>query len=366
MGADEAQPDFTQRRQTPGGIGGFAGKRTEAGRRPLLAVLGMAASAAAIWLALGQVSLTSVREALAGADYIWLIPTLVLTYLTGWLRAVRWQKLFMRPDSITTWQSFAALNVGLMFNNVLPARGGEIPRALAARRVSGVSGVEVGMTIVVERLLDVFALAVIGVALWPVVPDRTWIRVLAVVCAALVAVSVTLVAVVLILRRRFPDFLLGLLRRLPFVTDERAHALRVAVGAGSAILLSPRRVTLAVGMSFMIWAAASAAACALFPAFGFEVAPETAVLLLVANSFALTIPSTPGGVGLYEASIQAALVAVGVSASVALSYALVLHAVNMLPVMATGALCTWVLGRQPPHPRFREHPVPEASNGHGH
>jgi len=89
----------------------------------------------------------------------------------------------------------------------------------------------------------------------------------------------------------------------------------------------------------------------LFPAFGLEVPASAAWLILVANAFAITLPSGPAGIGVFEASIQAALIAYGVSASTALSYAVVLHAINFLPIILMGAAASWWIARHPAHPR---------------
>src|ERR1051326_2938881 len=139
-------------------------------RKVGMVLLGLATSAFCIWLATRKISLHDVGQSLSKAHYGWIIPCVVLTFITGWLRAVRWRMLFIKPESLTNAQSFGAVSIGLMFNNLLPSRAGEVPRLLTLRRATGISGFEVGMTIVVERLLDVFVLALAGVALWPFLP----------------------------------------------------------------------------------------------------------------------------------------------------------------------------------------------------
>jgi uncharacterized membrane protein YbhN (UPF0104 family) len=66
------------------------------------------------------------------------------------------------------------------------------------------------------------------------------------------------------------------------------------------------------------------------------------------------IPSGPATVGVYEASVQVALIACGVGASTALAYAVILHAVNFFPVILLGAVCSWWIARQPAHKRFED------------
>lgn len=317
-------------------------------------VLGLAVSAVFVYLVSRSITLDKVGRSLRSADYIWILPTLVLTFVGGLLRAVRWRLLFTNPQAVTNGQAFGALSIGLMFNNLLPSRVGELPRLFALRRATGLSAFEVGMTIVVERILDVFVLALLGLALWAWLPDRSWIDALGLVCAGVVLSSVALVVALAVFRRKLPQMFVRLLAKLPFVSAERAHAVREGIAAGTRILLHPGRLAQALVLSVLAWGAVGLSAWVLFPAFDLDVGALAPWLVLVANSFALIVPSGPGTVGVYEASVQVSLIAFGVSASTALSYALVLHAVNFFPIIVVGLVASWIMGRSAPHERFRK------------
>jgi glycosyltransferase 2 family protein len=317
--------------------------------------VGIAVSAAFAYLALEQISLGHVWESLSGASYIWVIPSAVVGLLPVLLlRAYRWRILFDDPATVPVRDSFAAINIGLLFSNVLPWRAGEVPRVFALRRTTGLSAFEVGATVVVERMLDTFVLAVFGAALWPLFPEEAWIRVLGFVCIGVIVGFIALLAALAILRERLAGFVLGALRRLPWVPEDRAVHVQRALAAGSAILLRPRRLMEALALTVVVWFLGVAAIWLLFPAFDLEVSASAAWLILVANAFAITLPTAPAGVGAFEASIQAALIAYGVSASTALSYAVVLHAINFLPIILIGAVSSWWITRHPARPRPSE------------
>jgi uncharacterized protein (TIRG00374 family) len=112
------------------------------------------------------------------------------------------------------------------------------------------------------------------------------------------------------------------------------------------VLADRRRLAWCVLLSAAVWGVAGLAALVLFPAFDLDAGTLAPWLLLVANSFALVVPSSPGTVGVYEASVQASLVAFGVAKATAVSLALVLHAVNFFPVIAVGAIAWWWLRRE--------------------
>lgn len=334
-------------------------------------MIGLAISAFFAYLAVEKISFDQVGESLRHANYWWLIPSALCVLPISFLRSWRWKLLFNDPNQVPLSQSFAATNVGLMFNNLLPSRVGEVPRVFALRRTTGLSAWEIGATLVVERVLDVFIIAVLGAALWPFFPeDETWIRALGFLCVGVIVATVALIAGLAVFRDRLAALLLRLLNRLPLITEERARTVQYALVAGSAILLRPRRLVEVGIISAFIWVIGAISIWVLFPALDLDLVAAAPWLILVANTFAIMVPSGPATVGVYEASVQVALIALGVGASTALSFAVVLHAVNFFPVILLGAVCAWWIARQPAHPRFEEEPsasetaaAPEAQSG---
>jgi glycosyltransferase 2 family protein len=280
------------------------------------------------------------------------VPALALTLLTTWLKAVRWRLLFDQPATVPLATAFWANCIGLGLNNVLPSRAGEVGRVLSLRRVTGHSAFEIGTTILVERVLDVLVVATLGLGIWPWVPHRGWINALALVCAGIVAGFVVLVVLLAALRSRLPTLASRLLDRIPRVSPERALSVQAGLRAGARILVHPGRLALALLVSALGWGMAGLAAVTLMPAFGFESGSLAPWLLLVANTLALTVPSSAGAAGVYEASVQASLTAFGISSSSALSFALVLHAVNFFPVIVLGLVGSAILRRQAMHSRL--------------
>jgi P-type Mg2+ transporter len=303
--------------------------------------VGAAISALCFWLALRRVSLGDVWSSLAAAHWAWLVPTLVLTYATLFARAVRWRFLFHDPSALSTWEAAKNLNIGLMFNSILPSRAGEVPRLFGLARSTGLSKLEIAATIVVERVLDLLAVAVVALIAWPWLPDRHWINALCLLCAIIVAAIVAAGVAMWVLRRPAVALSTRFLRWAPFVHSGRAAERVEALVRGVRIVKEPRRLLVALALSAVVWAVTGLSILALYPAFDLSVTSSSVWLILVATSLATTVPSTSGGLGVYEAAVQSSLVAAGVATSPALSFALALHAVNLVPVSLTGALAAW-------------------------
>src|ERR1700738_4410655 len=76
-------------------------------------LLGLVISAGSIYIATRKVSLHEISTSLANAHYVWLIPSIALTYVALWLRGVRWQALFLHRDNVSQGACFHAVSIGL-------------------------------------------------------------------------------------------------------------------------------------------------------------------------------------------------------------------------------------------------------------
>ena len=67
------------------------------------------------------------------------------------------------------------------------------------------------------------------------------------------------------------------------------------------------------------------------------------LMVAAAANLAISVPSTSGGIGPFEALAKETLVFVGVGASAAAAYAVALHALLLLPVVAVGLVFLWAI-----------------------
>jgi uncharacterized membrane protein YbhN (UPF0104 family) len=63
---------------------------------------------------------------------------------------------------------------------------------------------------------------------------------------------------------------------------------------------------------------------------------EAALLVVIAVNLAMVLPSAPAGLGVFHAATVLTLSAFGVDRAEALSYAVVVHALNFLPLIVVG------------------------------
>ena len=163
-----------------------------------LTALGIGLSVAALWIAVRNVDLAFVAERIANADVRYLLLTLAVASVQVWLRTVRWQLLLpLRPDGtrVEVRRLVPVLLIGYLGNVALPARLGEPIRAYLVSRRENLDVVTVLGTVVLERILDVVALAGFGLIVAISIGAPQWIIGAAALAAALGAVAL-LIAIV--------------------------------------------------------------------------------------------------------------------------------------------------------------------------
>ena len=309
-------------------------------RRPALRwaalAFGVLCTVAFGYIAVRDVQLSAVRAAFARADAAWLAPALVVFAVSIWLRAWRWQLLFdprRRPPlgAVTT-----ALLISYFFNNLLPARAGEAARVVALRREAGTPRVETLATVVIERVFDVISLLAMffTAALW--LPRVSWLRGAAILGGVAALALIALVFVVSRYRERGVATLLRPLRRIRRIPAERIDHAVGNLTRGTAALHRPRVAGAAFLVTVLSWAVMAASFWILMRAFALHLGPGAGLLVVVTINLTMILPSSPAGLGLFEAATVVALHAYAVPQSDALSYGLALHVMNFVPFVVVG------------------------------
>jgi glycosyltransferase 2 family protein len=303
-----------------------------------LAWAGIAISALFAYLAVRHVHFADVWHGLRASNYWWLLPAFALLAGSIFVKAERWRYLFTRETRPATRPVVAALLIGYFFNNVLPARAGEAARVLALNRRAGTSRAEAGATVVLERLYDVLCLLLLLFVTVPWLPSISWLRA-AVVLGVVVATGLIAAMVVLAVWGLRPvHFALRPLHRLPFLPSERIEHIGDRIGEGLAAVRQPRLVVAVLAWTTLSWLGIALSVWFVMRGFHLGLSFAAAVLVVVATNVAQILPSSPAAIGVYEAATLVALRPYHVSDSRALSYALVLHALNFLPYTVAGLI----------------------------
>jgi hypothetical protein len=159
--------------------------------------------------------------------------------------------------------------------------------------------------------------------------------------AAYVALALHVVALAsLLLLKLKTEFSLLWLSRLCSVFPDRVRDRLVEIAVqftkGLGVLQNARSLAAVVGWSLAVWAIVGFSNYFIFLAFDLTVPWYGPYVVLVIVSLGVMLPSAPGYFGTFQYFTVAALKLFGIPASVGLSFSLVLHAGNYVPVTLLG------------------------------
>jgi hypothetical protein len=309
----------------------------------LKVAVSLAVTAFFLWLALHEVKWPEVWDHVRNANWLYFALSSLFATLSIHVRALRWKSL-LEPLAVNVpfHPRVAGTAVGMAANNLIPARVGEVVRAvvcgkLARHPVSAVFG-----TLVVERVLD----GLITVALLFTVmalpgfpspekagPVLTGVRVLALVLGV--------AGVGMIVLALMPARSLRLVERAAGILPRRARrpllaALESFIG-GLGVLRSLRLLAVSLGWAVLQWLFMPLSIYFGFLAFGItEPGYRGALFLQSAINMAVALPSSPGFFGPLEAAAVFGLGLWGVDPSRAASFAIGYHLGGFIPVTLLG------------------------------
>ena len=299
--------------------------------------IGLFISALFLYLAFRKVDFGQMLEALRKANYWYLLPAILILFLSHFLRALRWRYLLDPIKRLDIGSLFSSLIIGYGANTITPAHLGEFLRAYVLSKKREISMGSTFATIVMERIIDVFTLLVLMFLAILIHPFPGWV-----VKSGYIMLAATLALfLLLILSKKSSSRTESLLRVILKPVPERVgHKIKGAIEKFFSGILPLKRwhdyITVVI-LSAAIWACYALAFHFGLQAFDFtktfHLPWYSSLVLLVITTISIVVPSSPGYVGPYHYLCQVSLAMFGVPASPALSYAVVLHAVNFLPVL---------------------------------
>jgi len=303
-------------------------------RRGLLWV-GLALSGLFAYLAVRGVDLGQVWTALQKCRWWTLVPALALLVLANLVRAWRWQLQFTAATRPRFWPALSALLIGTFFNNVLPARAGEAAQVVALRRSSRTSLSETAATVLAGRVWDVLSVLVLLFCLAAWLPPVSWLR-----AAVYLAIGLVLgLAVVVVTGQRLLRIVLRPLAMLPFVSAGQTDSAAAGVWRGLVSIRRPGPAFVALALTTASWLLFALSNWCVLEGFSLGLSPLAGILISIALSLAMILPSAPASIGVFEAAVLLALKPYGVPKPEALSAALVIHALNLFPYIGAGIVC---------------------------
>jgi uncharacterized membrane protein YbhN (UPF0104 family) len=294
-------------------------------RRKLLTVLwvtaGIILALVLGWLVLRSVHWSDMVSAFGRVSWDTLVPAVSAVIASLFLQAVRW-KLMLPRETVSTARLFFVRNAGLSLNNLSFAQGGGVlgdaSELAMLTRSDKIDGSKVVASLFMSRALDFVITSIFVLVGFFIVPQ---LGVFKPVIIPMLVVMALIVLFVLFARKvgRFPLF-------------NRVRVLKSSLGAVA--FLRDRKLIfwLSITLTVFAWMLLGTAAWLVAEAIGIQLPFWTISILLVGMTlFSGAIPAAPSALGTYEFVTVYILGLFSVNRSDALCFALVVHALVMIP-----------------------------------
>jgi uncharacterized protein (TIRG00374 family) len=261
-------------------------------------------------------------------------------------RAARWQVFFLPGRHVPFSPLVGTLAISYMASTFLPLRAGELVRAvfLGQREQIPISAV-IG-TILVEKLFDFLAIAVMLALLVMLVPLPAAAQVAGISITAVIILGFAFTTALAIWRKPTLDLIGHVESRLPFGLGARGRIQEAArnFAEGTDSLRVGRLWALALAWTVVIWVLGTLATMAGMRALDVEPALPAALMVMVLTNSSQAVPSSPGYVGVYHAAATLALTQFGVDPATAIGIALITHAFSYAALVVAGLVALWFGG----------------------
>ncbi len=293
-------------------------------------IIGLVISGAAIYLSLRKVDFQALAAALQSIHYVFLIPAIVAQLLCFILKGTGWRFLLLpAKKSIRLSSATTVLVIGLMVNNLFPAKMGELARAYLMGEREGLPKTLCLSTVFVEHLLDILVLTAFLLILLPYVALPPWLRTTGMLIGALALALIILLFFMARHEGKFLGWIAKGISRLPKKAGAKIQSIVTHALEGTRVV-NGRYILFAASSLVFMWISAFTVAYLVLAACGIFLPFYAAIMVVVFVAFGKIIPSSPGAIGTYHYLVILVLMSFQVEKEAALGAGIILHALSFL------------------------------------
>lgn len=267
-----------------------------------------------------------------------LMIVFLLNFVVIFFKSMRWQILINPRPKLTVL--FLANLIGFMANTVLPARAGELVRALILGKKENISKTTAIGSAALDRIFEGVGMLILLVIMPLIMDTPDWMK----KGTFGFIILFSLIFIVIILMMKFnPD---NFIKYIPLSdrTNEIIKNIFVKLQRGFEAINNLKISSIATLLSLISWTIQIFMIYLVILSFGIKITPLAALMTLLAVNIAIMIPAAPGSLGTFELSVVLALSFFGLEKSIALSIAFTYHFIQLIPVTIAGIIAVPFIG----------------------
>lgn len=295
-----------------------------------------------------KIDFQQLAAALQNMDYRFLVPAVLFTFISYFLRAVRWKFLLISEKNISLKSLYPATIIGYMANNLLPARLGEFVRAYVLAQKERLETPAVFASLVIDRLFDGFTvILMLLITMFALeLPQgmseaETALKIGGMVTFLLYCAVI--VFLVLLKRQTLKTLALVkfMLKPFPAGFSDRLIPLLGSFIAGIRLSTRGGHMIAVLVSSVLIWVFAVLPVDMILQSFGIHLPITASMFIMVLLVFAVMVPASPGFIGTYHYACFKGLSVFGIAESTSISIAFIIHGSAFFPVIIAGFYHLW-------------------------
>jgi len=259
-------------------------------------------------------------NSLKNANYGYIIFAILLLIFIIFLRAVRWNFLFIKELDINSL--YKSQLIGYMGNNIFPLRLGELLKAYYLEKKSKISKYEVLGTIILERVLDLVGL----VLLFLILLNSSLFELIDPIYIKIIYSILIFTFVALLVSSR-----LNKVKNFKFKNKFFIILNDIISGFSN---INSSNFLLSILFTLLIWIGYVIVVFLVQESMYLNLNFIQCVLILFLSSIVLMIPSMPGNIGTFEGAVVYTLLLFGIEDN--FGFAFILHAVSFIPYTLLG------------------------------
>jgi uncharacterized protein (TIRG00374 family) len=292
-----------------------------------------------LYLAFRNVNLKDAFILVGNVKVGWLLVFIVIFLFSHFVRAIRWKYIISSvKDDVKVLHLFGATMIGYGVNAVVP-RLGEVYRAMFMGRWEKISRTSMFGTVIVERIIDILALAfsvLVSVLIYSgnLYSKVSWLKSTLEIVFVAISLGIILILLTIIFKEKFYSVILKITSVFSETLAEKLGEIFSMLVEGFGSLKGKKNVIMTILLSIVIMLLYGLNSYISFLMMGMDQMQKVtfgmAWILMTISAFGVVIP-TPSGIGSYHWITITTLVAVfGFDKEISSAFAIVTHAVSYI------------------------------------